>query len=157
MNEVADQNAGVVPDGTPAPKSGVINISFSVKKKSLMLTGVAVGAVALAGIAFAAFSNSQPSVLAIAVNECDLTDNEYVSVDKNGKGIFIDGEGEESLGLAIEDIGCLLSEIDVPDSVINKMSSTTAMMGAQEAEFEGIIATWSYHPDNGLDIGFSTN
>ncbi len=61
-----------------------------------------------------------------------------------------DEPGTGDLGLG--DIVCVLSELDVPDSVITKMDSTTSLDGRQEDEWAGIEASWKYHPDNGLDV-----
>jgi hypothetical protein len=40
----------------------------------------------------------------------------------------------------------------VPDYVVEQIDSTTSLMGLREATWDGIEASWSYHPDNGLDL-----
>ncbi|WP_269142641.1 hypothetical protein [Georgenia yuyongxinii] len=32
------------------------------------------------------------------------------------------------------------------------MTSTRALDGRQTAEWDGVVATWSFHPDDGLDV-----
>lgn len=40
----------------------------------------------------------------------------------------------------------------VPDSVVERMNSTRAIDGIQTAETLKLRISWSYHPDNGLEI-----
>lgn len=84
------------------------------------------------------------------VDECDLQNSPHVDVDE--AGLFVDGEGDESAGAGIEDLVCLLVALEVPDSVISRMDSTTSLMGVQEASFRGLDLSWTYHPSNGLDF-----
>ena len=42
------------------------------------------------------------------------------------------------------------------DSVIARLDSTSALMGQQEATWSDLIARWTFHPDNGLDIIIET-
>jgi hypothetical protein len=52
----------------------------------------------------------------------------------------------------VEEIGCILGTLGTPESVINRMDSTTSMMGELSDEAEGITYRWTYHPDNGLNL-----
>jgi len=45
---------------------------------------------------------------------------------------------------------CILEVADAPDSVSSQVEQTTALMGRQDAEWDAIEMTYSYHPDNGL-------
>ena len=47
---------------------------------------------------------------------------------------------------------CVLERLDVPSSITAQMDRTTALMGVQDAEDEGIEYSWSYHPDNGVNM-----
>ena len=60
--------------------------------------------------------------------------------------------GEESSGAEFGDVFCMLNELDIPDSVLNRIDSTRALDGRQTADWDGFRASWGYHPDNGLDI-----
>ncbi len=99
----------------------------------------------------------------MAVHHCDWPQG--VEVVDDGAGLLIDGEsdsqsfrhesGDEPEAASIEDIACLLSKLDTPDTVASRMDSTRALDGTQTATWDGNTATWTYHPDNGLDIVIS--
>jgi hypothetical protein len=75
-----------------------------------------------------------------------------ITVSDGGKSLIINGTGEESYGATIYDTVCVLTEIKVPSYIISNMETTNSLMGRQSDEFDGIAISWSYHPDNGLDI-----
>ena len=50
---------------------------------------------------------------------------------------------------------CVLRELRTPQSIQAEMGRTTAMMGVQRAESDGIEYSWSYHPDNGVNMVIS--
>ena len=49
----------------------------------------------------------------------------------------------------------LLEELGFSDIVLEQVNSTSAMMGVQTAESSLATASWTYHPDNGLEIIFT--
>jgi hypothetical protein len=49
-------------------------------------------------------------------------------------------------------MNCVLITLETPESIKARISSTTAMMGVQDAEHDGLHYSWSYHPDNGVDM-----
>jgi hypothetical protein len=62
---------------------------------------------------------------------------------------MIDTESENgSLDAAV----CVFEKIATPQSVIAAVDSTTAMMGVQQADQGELHYSWSYHPDNGLNM-----
>lgn len=82
-----------------------------------------------------------------------------IQVSDGGKTITIDGNGEyEYTGANIADTACVLYAIDTPTYVITNMDTTNSLMGRQTATFgDKIDISWSYHPDNGLDIVIHKN
>jgi len=50
------------------------------------------------------------------------------------------------------DVVCVLTELKIPVSVRVEMARTTALQGVQADTWDGIEASWTYHPDNGLDV-----
>jgi hypothetical protein len=46
----------------------------------------------------------------------------------------------------------VLSEIGTPESIPAQVGRTTSMMGVQEADHDGFRRSWSYHPDNGVNM-----
>lgn len=88
--------------------------------------------------------------LLAAVDGCDLNDSPYVTADE--AGLVIEGEGEESRGVSITEVLCILNGLEVPESVITRMSNTNSTMGIVEGRWDVYEAEWTYHPDNGLNI-----
>lgn len=76
-----------------------------------------------------------------------------ITVSDGGKSLIIDGKGEEDYsGAEIYNTVCVLTEVKVPSYIISNMETTNSLMGRQSDEFDGIAISWSYHPNNGLDI-----
>jgi hypothetical protein len=85
-----------------------------------------------------------------ARDSCGLEYNAYVDVDE--AGMAIEGEGQEDRGLKMDKVWCILDQLDLPDSIKTRMRSTTALQGVVEGQWGDYEASWTYHPDNGLDI-----
>jgi hypothetical protein len=52
---------------------------------------------------------------------------------------------------------CVLNALDAPASVRSKIEGTTAMMGRQTDSWGDYELTWTYHPNNGLEIIVETD
>lgn len=83
--------------------------------------------------------------------------NQHIEVTDDGSSIIMDGpyESEYLPGAGkkyIQSLAIVLANLDTPDYVIEQMESTTSLMGVREASWDGIDASWSYHPDNGFDL-----
>jgi hypothetical protein len=115
----------------------------------VIIVGIAIGLglTALAG----------PTKLEGAVETCGLINSSFTSLDEDGKGLFLDGEGEESSGIAVQSSLCVLEELEMPDSILSRISNTTSSMGQQEGSWNDVTILWNYHPNNGLDISFNLN
>ncbi len=89
-----------------------------------------------------------------AVGNCDLTESRYADIGDDGYTLTLDGAPEDrpKRGATIDDIACVLYYLEIPDSVVAKIDGTRALDGMQDAEWGGISATWTYHPDDGLDL-----
>ena len=68
--------------------------------------------------------------------------------------LVIDMAGQEyASGTAtFTDIECVLDELGAPSSIVAKMGATRALDGMQTANWSDYEATWTYHPDDGLDV-----
>jgi len=64
--------------------------------------------------------------------------------------LIVDGAGDQYVSGPTAD--CVLDELEAPTSVRSQIESTTAMMGRQSDTWGDFEATWSFHPDNGLDL-----
>lgn len=80
--------------------------------------------------------------------------NTSVEVMDEGRTLLIDGEGDDygSGDISVAETACMLDVLNADSAVLTKMSETRALDGRQTATWDGITASWSYHPDNGLDI-----
>jgi hypothetical protein len=54
--------------------------------------------------------------------------------------------------VAYSEIACVLRELEAPADVTARMDSTRALDGMQEATWGRVSASWTYHPDDGLDV-----
>lgn len=69
--------------------------------------------------------------------------------------LIIDGAGDQYVSGPTAN--CVLDELDAPATVRSQIESTTAMMGRQSDTWGEYEATWSFHPDNGLDLVIGTS
>lgn len=74
-------------------------------------------------------------------------------LDEDGKGAYMDGAGEDEIwGMDYYDQKCILEQLDAPNSVFSKIGNTNSLMGVLEADWDNVSISWTYHPDNGLDV-----
>jgi hypothetical protein len=123
---------------------------------------VAIGAVLLAVTACADQPNdwaTEPSQteLEAVEDECDGEEGDpgwaFVYTADDGQTLIVDHKGEEDLvGATIEQLACVLFELDVPSSIAARMDSTRALDGVQTGTWDSYTVTWSFHPDTGIDL-----
>lgn len=78
-----------------------------------------------------------------------------VSVSDNGTTISVDTMGEEDYsGATYGDLVCIIGAVGTPTYVNDGIMSVRAMDGRQTQEFDGIVVSYSYHPNSGMDIVF---
>jgi hypothetical protein len=88
-----------------------------------------------------------------AAEYCDVVGNKYFEIGDSGRSLIIDGAPDDKKrGAAFEDIGCVLGYTGVTDAAIERITSTRALDGRQDTTWGTISASWTYHPDNGLDM-----
>lgn len=103
-----------------------------------------VGIVAAAAI-FWAMSFIKPDLLDVA--------NEYG---------FDTGYGDTSESISITWYGIfgqlrpMLDDLGFPPGTMSRMESTRALDGTLEAQGDNVSVTWTYHPDDGLQMVFQT-
>ncbi|TDV38728.1 hypothetical protein CLV71_126117 [Actinophytocola oryzae] len=75
-------------------------------------------------------------------------------LDDDDHTLVIDSLGEEpgSGSVDLAGLACLLDGLDTPQSVVAKMNNTRALDGMVSASWGEFDASWTYHPDNGLDV-----
>lgn len=106
----------------------------------------------IAGCAGAADAEPAEPPFKAALDACDLPEVPAAKLGDDGETLILDGANEDGWGLSHERMDCLLGALNIPDSVDAQMGATRALDGMQTATWDGITATWTYHPDAGLDI-----
>lgn len=90
--------------------------------------------------------------LQVARDDCGASPTD-ITVGDGGSTLLIDHQGEdETVGASFEDLVCVLAELGVSDSAIAQMGSTSAMDGRQSVSWDGYEASFTYHPDTGMDM-----
>lgn len=83
----------------------------------------------------------------------DVGEGYGAHIADGGSTLLLNGSGKEDLtGLAYSDQECILLELGMPASVKAQMGSTRSLDGMQNASWDSIDASWTYHPDAGLDL-----
>lgn len=100
----------------------------------------------------AAAEAAKSSLFEDALNKCGASSK--ATVEDDGRTLILDMRGSKSLSgtLTATETYCVLDALDVPTSVKSLMDTTRALDGRQTGSWGDIEASWSYHPDQGLDI-----
>lgn len=119
----------------------------------LVAGGAAIVLIVVAAIGLTRyFAGDSPSRLESAKEEC-APDSRYITVGDGGMSLTILGAGaEERPGADFIEVLCVLGALDVSDAVLHQISGTRALDGRQHADWEGLTASWTYHPRSGLDL-----
>lgn len=143
-----------VPDVTPAGSTR--HLAFGVAGLGIgLLVGLVIGLVVVP-VAGSLGEVLAPSRIPGALEGCDVENDPWITAGDNGDSLSLQSAGDEAAGADLGDIFCVLDELDVPDSVLTRMSSTRALDGRQTGEWDEFSASWGYHPDNGLDVVIET-
>lgn len=131
--------------------------------------GLIVGAVMGAGIASAVIAaDAQAQVDAAAAAAADAKSTLFADAAKKcGAGsaveiadddhtLIVDGEGEDfgTGDVSFTQLDCLIDALGAPTADKRRMYETRSLDGRQEASWGELSVSWSYHPDDGLDLIF---
>lgn len=138
---------------------------MSDKPKNLMLhsphfwagfgIGCFVGIITLIIVAFA-FDGSDQTGLSSAYESCKNTGSGEISLDDGGKSMHV----TESSSSDLETFDCVAGQVNLPDSIRNKMGQSTALSGQQSDTWDKYKITWSYNATSdysALDVVFEEN
>lgn len=76
-----------------------------------------------------------------------------LKLEDDGKTLIVDTVGNEDFdGANLEELRCVLDELDVPVRVRTAIAQTRALDGRLSESWDGITVEWSYHPDSGLQM-----
>lgn len=73
------------------------------------------------------------------------------SLSSDGLSLMIDSKDKYDKN-GLQDVYTVTKELGLPDSLIEDMEHTSALMGKQTQTCGDYEVSWSYHPDNGLDV-----
>lgn len=106
-------------------------------------------AVALYYLRFAGAQN-----FSSALDTCHASGS-YVRLAADKSSLALQAESESGRGLSAPVFLCVLDELDAPASMRQRMLLTRAIDGTQEEQWGPFRATWTYHPDQGLNVAIS--
>lgn len=116
-----------------------------------MLPSLIGGTIVALAITFALIVTlSGPGPLESAFDECEQLDvGGTLNLEDDGKTLLVQTASDAGSPVGVQ---CVFDELQTRTSIISKIGNTTAMMGVQSAEQDDVEYTWTYHPDNGLDL-----
>lgn len=156
----------------PQPEPAAIPATAAPKKtkRNLLLWGSVAAAVLIAGgattaIILAANQAEQDRVqehkLALierkfqfsdAANTCGFSSADYETIEE-GESLELNHAAKPNgSGITSTEVFCFLKELDAPASLEAKINNTRALDGTQTETWEQMKATWTYHPDSGLNL-----
>lgn len=72
-------------------------------------------------------------------------------------GVGIDETGYEDPSAEVSAVFCMLEKVGAPTSVSARMQDTRALDGMQDVTWGDYEATWTYHPDSGMNVIITEN
>lgn len=75
-------------------------------------------------------------------------------ISDGDRTLFLDLRGNDagSGDLGETQLICVLTQLHTPDFVVREMDTTRALDGRQSDSWGDFTASWTYHPDHGLDV-----
>lgn len=138
-----------------APRGPAIGGRIAVVAALLLAVGLGAAAFALwpgSGVLVSA-NGPIDSPLVAAQKTCSLP-TAYAAVGDGGKTMTVQTVSEKTptAGITYGQLECLWRALKVSDAVKSQMESTRALDGRQSGDWPGFHATWTYHPDHGLQL-----
>lgn len=82
-------------------------------------------------------------------------DNSYLMIDTNP---YDYKSGDSRLtDTGLDHIETLNKTLNLPDWLYEEMLNTRALDGRQKESFDNVTVTWSYHPDQGMEVIYRSN
>lgn len=151
LGGVTDPYVPIVPGGPAPTLSQMMPVPAQPKSRSWVKPGLIALALALiaAAVGVTVWLTGGPTALEQAATKCEAGE-----LGDGGDSLFLDaiGTAPNSGTVATSDLACVLDALHTPNYVIKAMEQTTALNGRQSQEWGDLSASWTYHPENGLDI-----
>lgn len=124
-----------------------------ITKRKIIVSVVVVAAALIASVGFFLLTRKDER-LANAMKSCSA--ELFFVLSEDHKSISFDDRGQDEIaGGDFLDLKCVINALNAPSTIWERMTTTTALMGSQDGDWDGIKVTWTYHPDNGLDCYIS--
>jgi len=99
------------------------------------------------------FGEIGPNRIEVAIDRCGLAGEPGAAVGDEGQSLTLDTSGEEDLGgISYTNLECMISALDIPDAIESRILATRALDGVQDATYDEVSLSWSYHPDSGMTL-----
>ena len=96
--------------------------------------------------------NSAATLLHQARERCD-TPHAGTTIGDGGYTLTIDEMGDDDhTGLTGDAVTCILDHLKIPESVRARIGQTRTLDGRQNDTFGAFTMSWTYHPDNGINM-----
>ncbi|WP_318504161.1 zinc-ribbon domain-containing protein [Bacillus sp. T3] len=147
------QKAGLAVDSSVAAKIGQFNTvveNMKTPSKSIIAILAAVAVLVILIFTFKSEVNFKKVYSSIGGDEdyCTLAkDGSYLKIDTNPSDI----EDDFSV-IAMQMIKDANKELGFSENLIAKMGETRSLDGRQKEENDQVAVSWTYHPDNGLEV-----
>ncbi|PZE71783.1 hypothetical protein DEJ27_03125 [Curtobacterium sp. MCPF17_018] len=101
-------------------------------------------------MSFAGCAKAEPPTprFKTAIEQCDIRGEDGVEYADEGASLILSTAGDDDFGSGMitwSDVECVLKRTKATEATLNRMLSTRALDGMQDA-------SWTYHPDNGFNI-----
>jgi hypothetical protein len=90
-----------------------------------------------------------------AIEKCHIKGHDGVQYADKGASLILSTAGEDdyaSENINVLNVMCVLKRLKGTAAMQDRMLSTRALDGMQDASWRGISASWTYHPDNGFNL-----
>ncbi|MFC8299484.1 hypothetical protein [Micromonospora orduensis] len=140
--------------GTSAnsPERGASSASTAPTGRHRYLVVASAVVILLAAATSILFLTQHDSPLEQARQACGAGRDDWAMLGDDGNSVTLRSVGKERTGLKLEQLQCYLTELHVPDAVAAEIEGTRALDGRQSGEWEDMSASWTYHPDDGLQM-----
>lgn len=132
------------------------------RKKPLLIASAAVLVVIAGAVGVFSFNKVQEIKAAEALEEFRATQFESAAkscgIPSDQYDVIDDGDTAKLSrvtkydGATGDDAFCFLGKLGAPESLEEKISRTRALDGTREDSWSEFSATWTYHPDSGLNL-----
>ncbi|MGC0142113.1 hypothetical protein [Pseudactinotalea sp. Z1732] len=117
------------------------------------LLGIAVVVLVLAGTAYWQSRPPAPTALEAAYERCGFEEDLGAQLADEGRTLLLQTAGEENpLGMDYLEVLCAFIALDVPTRVTTQIAATRALDGRVSDSWDVYTATWTYHPNSGLNL-----